>query len=120
MTAEAIKEQASHDNEIRRIAMSLGLGWPATIEDIINAIKGIALVRDDCFRKALDQMYGRGFRRAFETMKKNPYLWVLFGAGQFEECGQVMRANLENQMGRNSVEGWDSVDDGRGKVQCGN
>lgn len=41
------KEEISHDAEIRRIAEKLGLGWPATIEDICKKIESIWKYRED-------------------------------------------------------------------------
>ena len=35
---EHLREQQSHDAEIRRIGEKLGLKWPCTIEDIIKKI----------------------------------------------------------------------------------
>jgi hypothetical protein len=36
---EHLKEQQSHDAEIRRIGAKLGMTWPYTVEDIIKEIE---------------------------------------------------------------------------------
>jgi hypothetical protein len=38
-SAKIAAEQQSHDAELRRIATALGLAWPTTIEDIVEAVK---------------------------------------------------------------------------------
>jgi hypothetical protein len=41
LASEAEKEQASHDAELRRIADELGVPAPASIEDLLLAIRGL-------------------------------------------------------------------------------
>jgi hypothetical protein len=37
--SDTTRERASHDAELRRISMALGIPWPTSIEDIITAIR---------------------------------------------------------------------------------
>jgi hypothetical protein len=37
--SDKTRERASHDAELHRVAIALGLGWPTTVEDIIAEIR---------------------------------------------------------------------------------
>jgi hypothetical protein len=60
--------------------------------------------------RAIKESYGRGFRRCFEVMRKTPALYVLFGAGAYDEVRGLLRDKVFHQMGPEAVTGWDSVD----------
>jgi len=54
--------------------------------------------------------YGRGFRRCFESMRRNPPLRILFGAGNCdEECLLILREHLK-QHSQEALKGFDSLD----------
>jgi hypothetical protein len=53
------------------------------------------------------QAYGRGFRRCFEMLVKNREVWILFGAGCYDECRDVLREALERSMPE-ALKGWDT------------
>lgn len=65
---------------------------------------------EEQFAEALAHAYGRGYRRAFEDIKKNSALWVLTGAGLWDEAAEVLKNRLKAGMGPEAVKGWDSLE----------
>lgn len=65
---------------------------------------------EDHLRAAVNQAFGRGFRRCFEQIRKTPALYVLIGAGAYDDAKGLLKDRLFREVGAEALTGWDSVD----------